>query len=99
MSGLSIKLKTLVTMLQQIESGFAERGIEEVNLVDKDFYLVLSTAEIFDVYGAPSVPLPVGSLIDDWNALTRLAHSTDPFPTAVDVERLGNVLRAVSEVL
>jgi hypothetical protein len=55
------------------------------------------------VYAAPSTPVPmsvpVGSLIDDWNELTKLATSSDPFPTAVDVERLGNVLRAVSEAL
>jgi hypothetical protein len=57
MSGLSIKLKTLVTVLQQIEAGYAERGIEEIHLADKDLYLALNTAEIFDVYAAPSTPV------------------------------------------
>lgn len=95
----NIKLSALTHLMQQIEAGYAARGIREIDLSAFDFYLQVGTDEMFDVYSQPSEPMPVGSLFDDLMELARLAESPEPFPTAVDVERLGNVLRAASEVL
>jgi hypothetical protein len=94
-----IQLQTLITILQRIAAGYADRGILGADLSGKDFYLAIGTAEMFDVCAKPIEPLPVGSLADDWKELSKLANNPNAFPTAVDVERLGNVLRAVSEVL
>jgi hypothetical protein len=94
-----ISFQTLITILQQIATGYENRGVVQADLSDKDFYLSIGTTEMFNVYALPSAPLPIGSLADDWKELTKLVNSADPFPTAVDVERLGNVLRAMSEVL
>jgi hypothetical protein len=94
-----IKLSTLTRLVQQIEAGYAQRGVQEVDLSGYDFYMSIGTDVMFDVYAKPAVPMPIGSLADDLIELTKLAESADPFPTALDVERLGNVLRAVSEEL
>jgi hypothetical protein len=99
MAAESIPFQTLITILQRIAAGYAERGVVQVDISDKDFYLTIGTAEMFDVYSKPSEPLGVGSLVDDLKELTKLVNESDAFPTAVDVERLGNVLRAMSEVL
>jgi hypothetical protein len=94
-----IKLSMLTQLLQQIQAGYAQRGIHDVDLSGCDFYQTVGTDTMFDVYTQPSGPMPIGSLHDDLKELAKLAQSTEPFPTALDVERLGNVLRAVSEVL
>lgn len=95
----SLKLSTLTNLLQKIEAGHAQRGIQDVDLSGHDFYISIGTDAMFDVYAKPVQPMPIGSLDDDLKELAKFAQSTEPFPTAVDVERLGNVLRAVSEVL
>jgi hypothetical protein len=95
----SIKLSVLTTLLQKIEAAYAQRGILEIDLSGQDFYMVVSTDKMFDVYAQPIETMPIGSLSDDLRELAKLAQSSDPFPTAVDIERLGNVLRAVAEVL
>jgi hypothetical protein len=94
-----IKLSTLTQWMQEIESGYAQRGIREIDLTGHDFYLTVGTDTMFDVYEQPINPMPIGSLADDLQELAKLTQSSEPFPTAVDVERLGNVLRAVSEGL
>jgi hypothetical protein len=50
-------------------------------------------------YAQPQNPMPIGSIADDVKELSQLAADPEPFLMAVDIERLGNVLRAVSEVL
>ncbi len=94
-----ITLSMLTALMGKIEAGYAQRGIQEVDLSGHDFYLVVGTDTMFDVYEKPPDPMPIGSLNDDLKELAKLVRSSDPFPTTVDVERLGNVLRAVSEVL
>jgi hypothetical protein len=98
-SNRNIKLSLLTQWMQAIEAGYAQRGIHEIDLSGLDFYLQVGTDEMFDLYSEPSEPTPIGSLIDDLMELAKLAEGPEPFPTAVDVERLGNVLRAASEVL
>jgi hypothetical protein len=99
MGNQTIKLSTLTQWMKDIESGYAQRGIHEIDLSSHDYYLCVSTDTMFDVYAQPQNPMPIGSIADDVKELTQLAADPEPFPTAVDIERLGNVLRAVSEVL
>ena len=90
--------RELLGMLTRIASDYGERGIDRFR-PDGDFYLSFATDEMFDVYSQPSQPLPIGSLNDDWRELKRLIDEPEHMPTAVDVERLGNVLRAISETI
>lgn len=94
-----IKLSALTALMIKIEAGYAQRGIQGVDISGHDFYRSIGTNVMFDVYAKSVEPMPIGSLDDDLKELAKLAQSEEPFPTAVDVERLGNVLRAVSEVL
>lgn len=94
-----ITLQTLELMLKTIIKSYAQRGVDHVDVTGKDFYLSMGTPEMFDVYQTPCEPLPVGSLADDMAELKKLLIDPDRIATAVDIERLGNVLRAVSELI
>ena len=95
----AITFKELEIILQKISASYAERGIEHIDLSRQDFYLSLSTNEMFDLYQPPSQPLPIGSLIDDVTELDKFLSAPNHMATAVDIERLGNVLRAMSELI
>jgi hypothetical protein len=94
-----LKLSTLTQWMQEIESGYAQRGIHDVDLSGCDFYHCVSTDVMFEVYAQPEGLMPIGSIVDDVKELAKLTEDSEPFSTALDIERLGNVLRAVSEVL
>ncbi len=51
---------------------------------------------MFDVYADVPYPIGIGSLQDDIAELAKLLGDPERMPTSVDIERLGNVLRAVS---
>ena len=88
----------ILAMLTRIASEYCKRGVDRMT-PDGDFYVSLSTGEMFDVYSEPSRPLAIGSIDDDWRELKRLIADPEHLATAVDVERLGNVLRALSETI
>ena len=94
-----LSLKTLDLIFQKIIASYAQRGIEHVDLSKQDFYLTIATQEMFDVYETPSKPVPVGSLVDDMAELQKFLGEHDHMATLVDIERLGNVLRAASELM
>jgi hypothetical protein len=94
----TINWSELADILGRIAASYSERGIDHLT-APGDFYLQIATNEMFDVYAEPSKPWPIGSLVDDWRELRRLIDQPEPFATAVDVERLGNVLRALSEAI
>ena len=94
-----ISLEDLELIFRKITASYAERGVDHIDLTGKDFYLAIDTRAMFDVYETPREPLPVGSLIDDLAGLGKFIDEPDHMATVVDIERLGNVLRAVSEAL
>jgi hypothetical protein len=94
----NIQWLELINVLARIAASYGERGIDGLT-PQGDFYLQIPTNEMFDVHIEPSKPWPIGSLADDWRELRRLIDQPEPFATAVDVERLGNLLRAISEAI
>jgi hypothetical protein len=95
----AIALVALARLLDRIAADYRQRGIETVDLSARDFYRVFATDEMFDVYADAPSPICIGSLRDDIAELSKLLAEPDYMPTALDIERLGNVLRAVSEVM
>lgn len=94
-----INLSVLLGMVEQVIDGYKARGIQTVDLGPADTYVAVATDAMFNVYDDPQMPLPVGSLTDDLLGLQDLMKSDDPMPTSVDFERLGNLLRAISEAV
>lgn len=94
----TIKWSELGDILGRIAASYRERGIDHM-IAPGDLYLQIAPNDMFDVYSEPSKPWPIGSLVDDWHELKLLINQPEPFATAVDVERLGNVLRALSEAI
>ena len=94
-----LTLDVLATVLGRIAAGYRERGSGTIDLSARDFYRAFGTDEMFDVYAEVQIPIGIGSLHDDIAELSKALTDPEFFPTAVDIERLGNVLRAVSEVI
>ena len=94
-----INLLTLAVLLQRMVEDYKQRGLHDVDLAEHDAYLALPTDEMFAVYEEPGQPLPVGSLEDDLEGLVELMRSDARPATAVDFERMGNLLRAVSHAM
>jgi hypothetical protein len=99
MKPLEVNLSVLLGMVEQVIDGYKARGIHTVDLGQADTYLMIATEDMFNVYADPPKPLPIGSLTDDITGLTELMKMEDPLPTSVDLERLGNLFRAVSEAV
>lgn len=95
----TLNLMVLLALAQRIVDEYKERGIHEVTLTGKDLYQSVATEDMFDLEADFGDALPIGSLDDDLNELSKLLNDPSRSPTAVDMERLGNVLRAVSQVL
>jgi len=95
----TISFDALAQTFARIVALYAERGIVMIDTGDRDAYLAIATDEMFDVYTEPDQPLPIGSLDDDLTELTKILTDKDRAITALDLERLGNVLRAASEIL
>jgi hypothetical protein len=95
----SLNLAALAAVSHRIVDDYRERGIQEVSLTGKDMYHSVATEDMFDLEADFGDALPIGSLDDDLNELSKLLNDPSRSPTAVDMERLGNVLRAVSQVL
>lgn len=99
MSDNTIKISVLAALLDRIADHYAERGMLELDTGPHDAYRAVATDEMFDVYTESDGPLPIGSLDDDLTELEKLLTDRDRAVTALDLERLGNVLRAASEIL
>jgi hypothetical protein len=67
---------------------------QEVTL-STDYYLTITTDKWGQVDEEPEPS--VGSLHDDWKELQRLLEDEDCYFSAVDIERVGSLLRAISE--
>jgi hypothetical protein len=94
-----VTLAALETVLHRIVASYRQRGIDSVDLSERDLYRAFGTGEMFDVYADAPSPIGIGSLHDDISELSKLLADPEGFPTAVDIERLGNALRAVSEII
>jgi hypothetical protein len=94
-----INLSVLMGMVEQVIDGYKARGIHSVDLGPADTYLMIATEEMFNIYNDPPKPFPIGSLTDDILGLQDLITTEDPLPTSVDLERLGNLFRAISEAV
>jgi len=90
----SISLLFLLAIADKIVSEYTERGLATVDLGDRQYYHAVAADEMFDMTTTPK-ELIVGDLYDDISELKRLKN--DDMSTAVDIERLGRVLLAVSE--
>jgi hypothetical protein len=94
-----VSLAALAAVLHRIVADYRQRGIDSVDLSAHDFYRAFGTKEMFDVYADAPSPIGIGSLYDDISELSKLLANPEGLSTAVDIERLGNVLRAVSEII
>lgn len=95
----NVPFAALASLLERIAAEYRQRGIASVDLSARDFYRVFGTNEMFDVYAGTPSPISIGSLHDDIAELGKLLDDPELMTTPLDVERLGNVLRAVSEVI
>ena len=93
-SDASISLIFLLAIADKIVTEYAQRGLATVNLGHRQYYHAVAADEMFDIASTPS-ELIVGDLYDDIAELKRLKDNE--MPTAVDIERLGRVLLAISE--
>ena len=95
----AVPLMALVSVLQRIAAEYHQRGIKTVDLSERELYRAFATDEMFDVYVPAPSPIGIGSLHDDIAELSKLLADPDRRPTALELERLGNVLRAVSALV
>ncbi|HMB92270.1 MAG TPA: hypothetical protein VKP65_15565 [Rhodothermales bacterium] len=80
--------------LRQLFEKLLQRLGDEI-ILRTDYYLTITTDE-WDQVGENPKPT-VGSLYDDWDDLQRLLRDDDRYFSAVDIERVGSILRAISE--
>jgi len=89
-----ISLLLLLAIADKILTAYADRGFKSVDLNTRQYYHAVAADEMFDMSKVPR-ELIVGDLYDDIAELKRLIG--DDLPTAVDIERLGRLLIAISE--
>ena len=94
-----LNLLTLVAMLERVVDEYKSRGIHEIDLGDRDGYWVSATEGMLDPYNMPDDALGLGSVEDDLGELQKLFADEDHMASAVDLERIGNLLRVASQVL
>jgi hypothetical protein len=95
----NVNLSVVVGLVERVIDDYKARGIHNVDLGGVDTYVAIAPEEMFDVYAEQVGPFPIGSLSDDLMELGKLMSDADRMPTAVDIERLGNLLRAISTVV
>jgi hypothetical protein len=83
----------LVLALTKLVEGYQQLGIDVLTIDDMDRYWVVRSPEWTEFHQEPK--LSVGSLLEDWAGIQRVLQGDTP--TAVDFERLGAVLRVVSD--
>jgi hypothetical protein len=79
----------------RIAAAYTDLGVTGAHIGDPDQYLAIATDEMFDIHAIATAQPIVGSVIDDWSELLKLLADPDRPATVVDLERLGNVLRAL----
>jgi hypothetical protein len=82
-------------LFERIATAYSDLGVGGAPIGDPDLYLVIPTDEMFDVHAIGVARPVVGSVIDDWTELLKLLADPGRPATVVDLERLGNVLRAL----
>ncbi|WP_203410744.1 hypothetical protein [Archangium violaceum] len=92
---IDIHLRQLPLLLTRLVEHFQQAGVSALEIDDMDYYWVVEPPEWTEFQKEPS--LCVGSLIDDWAELQRVLEGG--IVTTVDFNRLGAMLRAVSERL
>ncbi|WP_143177352.1 hypothetical protein [Cystobacter ferrugineus] len=92
---IDIHSRQLLLLLAMLVEHYQQAGVDALEIDDMDYYWVVEPPEWTDFQKEPS--LCVGSLIDDWAELQRVLK--EDIATTVDFNRLGAVLRAVSERL
>jgi hypothetical protein len=92
---IDIEMRQLLLLLSMLVEHFHQASVDALDIDDMDYYWVVQPPQWTDFQNEPS--LLVGSLIDDWAELQRVLK--EDIVTSVDFNRLGAVLRAVSERL
>ena len=87
----------LQAALEKISEEYIKRGLDSVELGDRQLYHAVAAGEMFDMTKIPT-DLVTGDLEDDWRELKLLVRS-DRLPSSVDLERLGHLLIALSEAV
>jgi hypothetical protein len=95
----TVSFLALAKLLEGIATEYRQRGIESLDLSSRDFYRVFGTDEMFEVHADLPSTIGIGSLHDDITELAKLLEKPGRMVTAVDIERLGNLLRAISGTL
>ncbi len=92
----SYDLKILIDDLKKICDKVLLRaeqsGLMEVD-IDVDFYRVLD--DLYDL-SSEKPEMVIGSFVDDWESLRKVLFEKNP-PTILDIERLGNVMKILSD--
>lgn len=89
----------LAALAQRIIGDHKTNPPREICFGDRDLYLAIGSNDLFDLYAIGTHKPAVGSLQDDIAELRKLLDDPQRIATPVDMERLGNVLRAVSQVV
>lgn len=90
-----INLKELSKLFEILIKEAIEAGFEKID-VDSDNYWVVTSSERDDFSRTPVIS--VGSLIDDMESLRKVLEGSNP-ATTVDIDRLANVLIAISNYI
>ena len=89
----------LAALAQRIIDDHKTNPPREIGFGDRDLYLAIGSNDLFDIYAIDTHTPVVGSLQDDLAELRKLLDDPQRIATPVDMERLGNMLRAVSQVV
>lgn len=92
---MSVKLNDLEAFSEKILSQLEQSGYEEIE-IDIDRYWKLSFENIDIDKRNPKVT--IGSFVEDWNNLKKLLDNDHPI-TADDMDRLGNVLKIIGDLV
>lgn len=93
---MKISLNDLKILCEIILSKAEKSGMKEIE-VDHDFYWSVSSEDVYN-FTTEKPEVIVGSFVDDFDSLRKLLDSTNQ-ATIVDIERLGNVIKIMGDVI
>jgi len=89
---MKISINDLKCLCEKILTRAEQSGLRDIE-VNVDYYRILDN--LYDL-NVEKTELIIGSFIDDWDSLQKVLSNKNP-PTTLDLERLGNVIKIVSD--
>ena len=93
---MKIAIEDLKFICQKILHKAEKTNLKEIE-VDADYYWNVSNDDIYN-FSTNNPELTIGSIVDDWTWLKKILDE-DSQPSIVDIERLGNILKTLSNVI